>query len=179
MGNQFRISRKERTDFYIDLHNEFPCAAEFAELFHILDIANENDNIIIKIGDNAGGNLETCVKLINCVQLSKAVISVVVDSVCYSAASIFVSAMLNLNIDVSFMPHVFLMFHDYSKEEEGKGNEVILAVNNSQEWVRDIYMDYCHPFLTKAEVNRILDGKDIYVNYTDINKRLAKIRNAK
>lgn len=179
MSNFFRISKKERIDYFVDLHSEFPSSGEFAELFNVLDTVNESDSITIKIGDNIGGSLETCIKLINSIQLCKAVISVIVDSVCYSAASIFVSAMLNLGIDVAFMPHIFLMFHDYSKEEAGKGNEVTLAVNNGREWVNEIYLEHCYPFLTKAEINKIMEGKDLYINFYDITKRVAKIKNGK
>lgn len=179
MTSQFRISKRERADYFIDLHNEFPSSEEFAELFRVFDIANWNDTITIKIGDNVGGSLQTCIKLINNIKLSKAIINVVVDSVCYSAASIFVTAMLSLGINVNFMPHVFLMFHDYSNEEEGKGSEIVLAIQNSAEWVKDIYLTYCFPFLNKAEINKIMQGKDLYVNYQDIMKRLAKIKNDK
>lgn len=179
MANQFRISKKEKTviNYFIDLHREFPDSSEFADIFHTLDIANADDVIVFKIGSNDGGILETNIKLINNIKLCKATISIVVDSVCYSAASIFVIAMLTLGFDVRFMPNVFLMFHDYSSEEEGKGSEIVVALHNNQEWVKDIYLNYCYPFLNKAEINKIMQGKDMYINFDDINKRLAKIKN--
>jgi ATP-dependent protease ClpP protease subunit len=172
-----RIAKIERksTEHIIDLHSGFPSPKEFSEVFTILDTLGEFDKLTFKIGSNYGGSLETGVKLINNIMTVQVPVKLVVDSTVYSMAALFVCALLNLGHEVHLMPNIFLMFHDYSGFHIGKGGEMKTAIEHERQWTKDMLTTYCHPFLTKGEINKMVNGQDFYISQKDAIARIGKL----
>lgn len=172
-----RVSKITRssTEHIIHFYTGFPGTKELGEILNVLDTAGDYDSITFKIGENYGGSIECGIKLINNIMTCRVPIKVIVDSTCYSMASLFVVAMFNLGHPVTLMPNTFLMFHDYSGAHFGKGGEIKTQAEHTREWTRDLFTSYCYPFLTRGEINKMIKGQDFYISQKDAGDRLAKI----
>lgn len=68
---------------------------------------------------------------------------------------------LHLNADT------YLMFHDYSGGQRGKGGETYLYTNNYRKVFTDKFNRLCKPFLTQKEVDKMFKGEDLYIHWDD------------
>lgn len=69
----------------------------------------------------------------------------------------------------------FMMFHDYSSFEMGKGSEIEAHVKHYRKFALDCFSQWCKGFLTKKEIDIILAGKDLYLDYNECKERLTKM----
>jgi ATP-dependent protease ClpP protease subunit len=69
--------------------------------------------------------------------------------------------------DLSIAPDCYIMFHDYSGESHGKGEETAMYVNNYRKMFKDRFTRLCKPFLTQKEIDRMFNGEDIYIQHDD------------
>jgi len=69
-----------------------------------------------------------------------------------------------------------LMFHTYSGIFSGKGNEQQAEVAAVGNWFEKIMTRLCTPFLSDAEVSRILKGADLWMDSDQIRRRLTRKR---
>ena len=77
-------------------------------------------------------------------------------------------AMLSLCGDqLILQPSTFLMFHNYSSADHGKGAELIAAVKHTDKSLRSLFKNTCYPFITDKELEVIATDKDIYVHSAD------------
>ena len=67
-----------------------------------------------------------------------------------------------------------LMFHIYSGNFAGKGNEQQAQVLALSTWFEKVMSRICTPFLTNAEVAKVLKGMDLWMDSDEIRRRLAR-----
>lgn len=142
---------------------------DYYEIFELLRNSKKGDTVTF-ILNNYGGYINTGVQLINFIDKSKAKVKMVVAGPVYSMASLL--ALVGEEIEI--FPHTFLMFHDYSGGEKGKGHEMMSAIVHFKPYFDKILKDTCTGFLTDREIKRIQDGKDLYVPCEDTGKRLER-----
>ena len=65
-----------------------------------------------------------------------------------------------------------LMFHQYSGIFSGKGNEQQAQVTAVNAWFEKVMTRICTPFLSDAEIDRIVKGSDLWLDSEDIRRRL-------
>ncbi len=70
--------------------------------------------------------------------------------------------------------HSMFMFHNYSNKVEGKGGELLDHITHAHAWGEKLLRDVYAAFLTEAEIELILRGKDLYMSSGDVAGRLEK-----
>ena len=153
--------------FYLSGTIESP--EEYSEWFDAIRMAQETD--IIKIHINSpGGDLFTAIQFMRVLQESSAHIIASVEGACMSAATmIFLQAR---QFEIS--EHSMFMFHNYSGMTFGKGGEMIDQLQHERKWSDSIMRKVYNGFLTKEEIDSILDNKDIWMAGDEVMKRLEK-----
>jgi hypothetical protein len=64
------------------------------------------------------------------------------------------------------------MFHNYSGGVFGKGGEMMDQLEFERSWSTNLLHDVYKDFLTEAEVNTILDNRDIWLTSDEVSERL-------
>lgn len=142
----------------------------YTELFYTLRTASETDLIYLHI-NSPGGDFDTGLQIINNMLASEARVVTVVEARAYSmAAFIFLSG-----DELVVHDNCQLMFHIYSGSFAGKGNEQLAEVMALGSWFEKVMTRICSPFLSNAEISRILKGSDVWMDSDEIRKRLFQI----
>ncbi len=153
-------------DFYL---YEVGMPENFTEWNNTIANAGEKDVIIFHINSN-GGFIFTALQLINSIRRSNALCVASVEGLCASAATfIFLSCEQHIIAE-----HSMFMFHNYSGGTFGKGGEMYDAISHEREWSKKLLSSFYEGFLTNAEIELILDNKDIWMDSEEVYKRLKK-----
>lgn len=163
----------EVREFHIYLSRPLGEPAHYVDLIAQLRAATENDVFHFYL-NNSGGHLSTGLQLINAIDETEAKVVMHLDSEAYS-----MTAILFLKGDeVVIRDNGMLMFHSYSSEMAGKGNEQLAAVNAAARSFAHL-MHSCEPFLSGQEVKDILNGQDLWLDATEIRRRLSAVGDKK
>lgn len=121
---------------------------------------------------NTGGSVDAGYKIINALRACQGYITCRVESPCYSMGAILAIAGDALVME----KNTFLMFHNYSGMQGGKGQEALDMHIHTHDWIKHAFKSVCMPFLTKVEMDRIFDDKDLYVhdNAKDLKARMKR-----
>lgn len=121
---------------------------------------------------NYGGQCSTGFQLFNAIKACQARVNVTVDAPCYSMGAILALSGNSLILQ----PGSFLMFHNYSSVEMGKGTELHKAVTHYHKHFHKHLGNVCGPFLDKKELDELKRDNDVYVSYYDANleKRIKR-----
>ena len=153
-------------DFY--LTGNITDAKEYQDWNQIMRSATENDSIVIHINSN-GGEIFTAIQLMRSMADSNATICASVEGMCMSAATlIFLCADV---VEVS--EHSHFMFHTYSSGNWGKGSEQLQGVMADDKWAKHLFNQVYKGFLKPQEIKDLIEGKDLWMNPAEVNKRLA------
>ena len=135
---------------------------EYFELLKLLNEAHPTDQLYLHLA-NFGGACHTGMMLAHAIRNCAATAIVIVEAPCYSMGAIIALSGLALVM----RPGTFLMFHNYSTVESGKGGEVKAAVTEySRHFVASIKY-FCTPFLTTKEIKTLQKDEDIYIHADD------------
>ena len=141
----------------------------YTELFYTLRSASDTDLIYLHI-NSPGGDFDTGLQIINNMQASPARVVTVLEARAYSMA-----AMTFLTGDELVVhDNCQLMFHIYSGNFAGKGNEQQAQVLALSSWFEKVMSRICTPFLTSSEVDKVLKGTDLWMDSDEIRRRLAR-----
>lgn len=154
-------------EFY--LLGNIESADEYIDWFDTMRHAGKND--IIKIYINSyGGDMFTAIQFLRVLNETEASIIVSVEGACMSAATmIFMCAN---NIEVS--DHSMFMFHNYSGGAIGKGGEMLDQLQHERAWSEKLLRSVYEDFLTEAEIQAMLNNKDLWMDGIEVMKRLKK-----
>jgi ATP-dependent Clp protease protease subunit len=131
--------------------------------------ASETDIIYLHL-NSPGGDFDTGLQIINNMLASSARVVTVLEARAYSmAAFIFLAGEERVVHD-----NCQLMFHIYSGSFAGKGNEQQAQVAALSAWFEKVMARLCSPFLSPAEIQKILKGSDIWMDSDEIRRRLHK-----
>lgn len=143
----------------------------YTELFYTLRTAVDTDLIYLHL-NSPGGDFNTGLQIINNVLASSAHVVTILEARAFSmAALIFLSG-----DELIVHDNCQLMFHTYSGIFSGKGNEQQAEVAAVGNWFEKIMTRLCTPFLSDAEVSRILKGADLWMDSDQIRRRLTRKR---
>ena len=155
------------------LCGELQAPQYYTELFYTLRTAAETDLIYLHI-NSPGGDFNTGLQIINNMLASEAHVVTVLEARAYSmAAFIFLSG-----DELIVHDNCQLMFHIYSGYFSGKGNEQQAEVIAVGKWFEKVMARICIPFLTEAEIGRILKGADLWMDSDEISHRLMRMQRA-
>lgn len=150
---------------------------KYAELNSVLreDVTAE-DVVHIHLS-NYGGSVDTASSIVNAIRDCKGIVKGVVNSPCFSAATIIALACDELEI----RPYSYLMFHSFSTQIAGKSGELKSRLPADARHVETMMRGIYSPFLTKKEIDSVFDDRDLYIHWDDkdIADRLARHHAAK
>lgn len=157
---------REYGHFY--LTSDIGEADEFIGLFNWLQKATEDDTMYLHI-NSTGGDLYTCLQIINAIRTSEATVVGMAEGACMSAASFIFLACDEQHI----MPYAEFMFHDASMTSQGKAGERFEELGSFRKLYDLMIEDMYSRVLTEQEIERLKDGKDYYFLAEDMMKRLG------
>lgn len=154
--------------FHLD--TELGPPENYRELSTILMNAGPDDEVNLFL-NGPGGYLSTCAQLVNLIQNSDALVTAHLMGPIASAHTFI---FLACNSWVVY-PHSSLMMHSYSGGVYEKGKEIIKSALATQSFFEELVQEVYYPFLTEAEVDMIIDGKDIHMQAKEVSKRLTPL----
>lgn len=149
------------------LSGEITESKDYIEWFETIRNAGETDAIKIHI-NSPGGNLFTAIQFMRVLAETDAMIIASVEGACMSAATMIFLCADKFEIS----EHSMFMFHNYSGIAVGKGGEMYDNIVHERKWSDKIMRKIYDGFLTKPEIESILNNKDIWMEGEDVIKRL-------
>ena len=160
--NQGRI-----LEFYI--LGDIDEASEYANWFDVIRNAGPNDILIFHL-NSPGGDLFTAIQFMRIIKECQGTTVASIEGACMSAATL-----IFLGCDAfEVSDHSSFMIHNYSGGTFGKGGEMTSQIEFERTWSYNLLHDIYKDFLTKAEIDSVLDGKDIWLASAQIIERLNK-----
>jgi ATP-dependent Clp protease, protease subunit len=154
-------------EFYLSGEVEGP--ENYIEWIQTIRHATSMDVIKIYI-NSPGGRIDSTIQLLRALSETDATVITSVEGMCASAATmIFLQAD---NFEVS--EYSSFLFHTYSGGILGKGNEIHSQSLFERKWSTNMMRKIYDGFLTQEEINRVIDGVDIWMDSSEVIKRLKK-----
>lgn len=134
----------------------------YVELLETLRNADANDKVLLYLA-NYGGLCSTGFQIVNAIKECECGVDIVVDAPCYSMGAIIAVSGASLTMN----PGTFLMFHNYSGGDYGKGKERLDATKHFYDHFHRHLERTCAPFLDKKELEALKNDNDVYVSADD------------
>jgi ATP-dependent protease ClpP protease subunit len=163
--NNFRKVSGQLLEFY--LVGPILGPEDYIEWFDAIRSAGPSDTVKIYI-NSPGGSVAAALQLMRVMGDTQAATVVSVEGECMSAATM--PFMVADECEIS--PHSLFMFHNYSGGLFGKGGELFDQVQFERSWSKNLLHSIYKDFLTEAEVQQMLDNKDIWLTSEDVAERL-------
>ena len=145
-------------------------SSKYVELYGLLRTADEDDTIEIII-NSEGGLFSTGVQIIDMIKESKATVNTSIYGIAHSTASMLFLAGKKKHV----AEHSTMACHYYNAEKYSKAsdveNDILFHKELYYHWMHEIY----HGFMTKEEIDRMIDGHDFWFNSESIKRRLEDI----
>ena len=144
---------------------------KYTDLLHTLRHIKADDEVRIYMA-NYGGQCSTGFQLVNAIRECKAPVHMVLDAPSYSMGAILALSGKSLTMN----PGTFLMFHNYTSFDMGKGAELHMAVNHYFDHFHRHLKTICGPFLTNKELRHLQKDNDLYISADapDIKDRIKR-----
>lgn len=142
----------------------------YTELFYTLRTAAETDLVYLHL-NSPGGDFDTGLQIINNMRASAARVVTVLEARAYSMAAFIFLAGDELVVHDNCQ----LMFHTYTSGFFGKGHEQQAEVAALGNWFQKVMTRICTPFMTTAEIDRVLKGGDLWMDSDEIQRRLKRV----
>lgn len=140
---------------------------QYHELLQTLDNASENDAINIII-NNEGGEVSTCVQIVDHIRNCKALVIGVLSGNAFSAAGIiFLACHQHVVAD-----HSMLMIHGAVGYAGGKYTDMAKYLEAANKRTRGLYDDIFEGFLTVEELDNVFKGEEFWLVSDEVIERL-------
>lgn len=156
----------------VNVHEFYLCgdiesSEEYIQWLDTIRHASETDVVKIYI-NSPGGHVFTAIQFMRALKESSAKVVMSVEGMCASAATMIF--LCGDSFEVS--EHSMFMFHNYSSGVFGKGGEMFDQLKHERVWSVNLLKDVYKDFLTDAEIESILDNKDIWMTGEEVIERL-------
>lgn len=148
------------------MFTEVYAAVEYAKLVHLLRTVTEDDTVVLHI-NTAGGSLDGCKTVCDAVIECKAKTVCKLSGIVASAGTMIALAC----DDIEMGRHCHWMSHYYSGGAAGKGNELKAQQEFMDREIERMFYDVHIGFFSKAEIEKIIDGKDRWLNRAEVLER--------
>jgi len=145
-------------------------ADNYLDLIECLYSATPKDEIILHI-NTPGGDLDATIQIVNGIRSCAGVVIGIADGIVASAGTIIFFSSHSLVVQ----PFSYFMFHDGSEATIGKINDNLAQVTFMSKFLANLFMEVYTPFFSKAEVTKILNGKDLWLTSDEIVERITKV----
>lgn len=167
--NLISLSKQNKNIYHLWLIDEIGEPKQYLKWYDILQSATEEDLVIIHI-NCYGGDLFTAIQIVTQIKTCSAQVVCQIESTCASAATMVALACDGLIC----YPHGYMMIHTSSGVSYGKQSDIKKQEEFYNPWLEDFFTEIYKHFLTKKEISDILDGKDMWLNASEIMERFKK-----
>ena len=166
------ISYNEETKtFNVFLTQVITGPEDYTNVFDVLSQATEDETIKFYLS-GPGGRLDTVNVLRGCLQRTSAGSLIGIIGDCASAHTI-----LALSFDdIEVMDNIEFMIHNYSGGTAGKGHEIYTHADFLKENMPKVFNDFYKGFLTEEECKEVVEGKDKYLNSSEVRERWENVK---
>ena len=169
------VGRPASTEHHFYLSGPILGPEKYTPWFDFIRNASENDTIYIHI-NTPGGHLSSTIQFLRVLSETKAFVIGSVEGYCMSAGTIIFLKCHAFQVS----EHSMFMFHNYSGQALGKGGEMFEQVTFEKSWSKNFMLDIYKDFLTDAEIESLLDNKDLWLTADEVGVRLTnKLEQAK
>ena len=161
------ITNKHTTTVYLTDVIEAPSL--YNELCYKLDNASPAEEFFIYI-NTPGGILDAAIMLVSSIKNTAANTTARLSGTVASAGTIIALACRNVEI----ADHTAFMIHNYSGGLFGKGHELKAHQEFVDANLNKSFSAFYEGFLTPAEIKRVIDGKDYWMNKDEVLSRLDR-----
>lgn len=168
--NSVQIFSRERVnvDYLVALPEEIGSPSLYSPLIALFAFAEEGDTITLEI-NNGGGYLSTALQICNAMADCKAHITAILNTEGHSAASlIFLSA-----DSCGVGKYASMLCHEGGTGMMGKPSDVRRQMQHYDKMGERVIRDTYEGFLTVEEIDRILDGLELFLDDKEIIERLS------
>lgn len=157
-------------DVYLDSYFDSD-PHNYTELLHKLRSMSSQDTATFYL-KNYGGDCQMAYSLCHAAKSCKGTITMFVESPCYSMGAIIALCGQKLHMNYG----TFLMFHNYTATDRGKGAELLQKVKTADSWLQGQVKYLCSPFLTDKELAALAKDEDVYIfeNKPGLAKRIKR-----
>ena len=161
------ITNKHTTTVYLTDVIEAPSL--YNELCYKLDNASPAEEFFIYI-NTPGGILDAAIMLVSSIKNTAANTTARLSGTVASAGTIISLACKNVEV----ADHTAFMIHNYSGGLFGKGHELKAHQEFVDANLNKSFSSFYEGFLTPAEIKRVIDGKDYWMNKDEVLSRLDR-----
>ena len=161
------ITNKHTTTVYLTDVIEAPPL--YNELCYKLDNASPAEEFFIYI-NTPGGILDAAIMTVNSIKNTAANTTARLSGTVASAGTIIALACKNVEV----ADHTAFMIHNYSGGLFGKGHELKAHQEFVDANLNKSFSSFYEGFLTPAEIKRVIDGKDYWMNKDEVLSRLDR-----
>lgn len=160
------VKEGQHTDVYLTDSIDTP--SEYNELCHKLAQAFPSETFTLHI-NNGGGYIDSGFMIIDAIKNSRARVTAKLSGTVASAATIIALACE----EVEVVPHTSFMIHNYSGGAQGKGHEMKAQMDFTDAELNEAFGEIYGGFLTEAEMELVIAGKDFWMGKKEVDDRLA------
>jgi ATP-dependent protease ClpP protease subunit len=155
--------------FAYSLDGDIGEPSDYRELSQLLNTMQEGDELELTIC-SFGGYLHTTVMLSSLIRNCQGHVHGILAGVAMSGGSLLLLSCHSVEV----MPHSQLMAHTSNGFDSGKLSDKVRSVQSSAQQLSAFYKDIYYGFYSEEEIQDILDGKDSYLEYDEICRRLEQ-----
>lgn len=159
------ISDKNSTVAYLTDSIDEP--STYNELCFKLKTASPAEVFTLVI-NTPGGYIDSAVMLVDAIKSSKAKVIAEISGTVASAGTVITLACDEVNI----ADHTAFMIHNYSGGLQGKGHEMKAHQEFVDRNLNNSFKTFYKNFLTEAEMDSVIDGKDLWMDKAEVQARL-------
>lgn len=159
------ISDKNNTVAYLTDSIDEP--STYNELCFKLKTASPAEIFTLVI-NTPGGYIDSAVMLVDAIKSSKAKVIAEISGTVASAGTVITLACDEVNI----ADHTAFMIHNYSGGLQGKGHEMKAHQEFVDRNLNNSFKTFYKNFLTEAEMDSVIDGKDLWMDKAEVQARL-------
>lgn len=165
------FAKRTHVAHQISIHIDEPIrsAKYYRSVVQELGDLSENDEVIFRIA-SPGGDLDGLVALIEAIRNCDADILAVITGKAHSAASMLALSCPN----VAITPSANMLVHFVSFGSGGKAWDVVSHVHHTVDYSTAIFKEIYQGFLTDEEMQNIIEGKELWLQASEIEERLIK-----
>lgn len=164
MSESCLISKKLKTTKHLTVHirGAIEDFEEYDDLVTEFKSLEKTDMVTVCL-NTPGGDCSVGFFIIDQIKALECLVTLQVD---YPSCSMGAITAL-CGDSLTLQPDTYIMFHDYSGGTRGKGEETIQYTTNYRKIFKERFTRLCYPFLSKAEINKMFKGEDIYIHWDD------------
>lgn len=167
--NLVSFGKQTKNVFHLWLIDEIGDPRSFMKWFDILQTASEDDIVVIHV-NSPGGSLWTALQIVTQIKMCQAQVLCQIEAACCSAAT-----MIALACDGLYCyPFAHMMIHTSSGVQIGKQSDLKKSEEFFNPWLEDFFNEIYKHFLTKKEIQSVLNGTDMWLRSEEVMERFKR-----